>query len=162
MRIAVVTASPGEMWNFNVAVWDTLRAILRLTQIPQQQSGLGHRVKIAFKRHTDREHPERREYLGKATFHPLLPDTQSEIDQAANKPMTLSPPFLVKEISFWLPEGFNVEDCFNWLASEIALQAYVMTQGKVFQVGTIAGGLEKEKNGTFILEFDTGVDYFDS
>ena len=160
MRIFIITASSEDMWQLNIAKWDLMRAILRLSQIPKQESGLGHRLRVVFERTLNPEYPERREYSGKATFHQLIPETLHDIEPASEIAMTLNPPFAVREISFWLPEGFRTEDCFNWYASEVAVLAYAMTQGRVCQVGTIAGGLEKEKDGSFVLEFDTWEDSF--
>lgn len=140
MRASIATVSLPELTRFNIAVWDILRAILRLMTIPTNDSEMKYEVIITFRK----EPGGGGNFEGDVAFKDINSSQLVKLDPPFNAPVTFMP-----------PEGCSLKESFDWLASEVAKLAYVMSHGKIWPSASIVEGAWKVQDGWFVLQYQT-------
>ena len=157
MRVSMAVPAGLELVNFNICVWDMLRAIQRLaTSYQADDENTPDTVRFVF----IEEEGNKGVYEGRAVFFrhaegvdPYLESHSARYgaDVVQKKPITplkLDPPFKAS-ITFAPPKGCNLEESASHVYTEVAKLGYAMTQGRLFP-DSIA---ESVMGPTFVMVF---------
>ncbi|MDO8565478.1 MAG: hypothetical protein Q7R67_02575 [bacterium] len=125
MRNSIVSLSADELVSFNSTVWMMLQAIQRLVTIPSRGANEVFVVRKAV--FTFRKFTDGGLYAGDILF--CAKDSGEPV--ASSEYFANDYDSIYLKFSFKVPNGFNTEDAFSWLFTEVGKLSYAMTHGEV-------------------------------
>jgi hypothetical protein len=144
MRVSFSVASLNDLWTINLGVWDTLRAVQRLTTLAVPKD-CKHILTVTFrKKDAERNREdESTTYMGQVETHTL---------HKFGKQLDLK--LEIPRIFFIIPKGCGAEESLLWANVEIAKLAYAMSGGRVSPVNGVEWGVCSKDRDAFVLTFE--------
>ena len=136
MRVSFTAVSVHELFDFNLVVSDILRDIEELMTLPENSE-------LTLRFYKDEQDAS-------------VYESQAKFEDASNGELTYDPVILKSNnrMRFKIPSGCNLADVFNWLYSEIANFAFVMSQGQILPDASLYEGVSIGKeDGVFEMVF---------